>query len=468
MKIIHTSDIHFGVENYARLDPATGLSTRLLDFVRAFERVVDYAVAERADALIFTGDAYKNRDPNPTHQREFARLIRKLTQGGVAVFLLTGNHDLPNMTSRAHSLEIFDTLAVPLVTVGRRIGLYTLQTRSGLLQVVGLPWVTRSALFAREENRNLSMRELDDVMQQRIGDALDGHIGTLDKSLPTVLAAHATIDGATVGSEQMIMLGPDLSLPRSMVNRPDVVQYVALGHIHKHQALSKDADLPLIYAGSIERVDFGERNDPKGFIEIDITKGAGGWEAVPTFRLLPARIFYEYELDIRQLGAQSEAPARTKKSKVTAPDIFDEIGLDPSNGGALSLTDLVVRRLETQAEQDGNAYASANPDKQTQIKHFDGAVFRLKLLMNAEQEAALRVADVQKALERLGVSYIAGIGKEVADRTDRVRLAGVNVAELTPTDLLRLYFEEHHYEPKRIDTLLNHASTLMNFGGHDC
>ena len=88
------------------------------DFLDAFDHLIDYAIHERADAVIFAGDAYKAREPTQTHQREFARRIRRLGAAGIQTFLLVGNHDLPNAEGRAHALEIYRTLDVPNVAVG--------------------------------------------------------------------------------------------------------------------------------------------------------------------------------------------------------------------------------------------------------------------------------------------------------------------------------------------------------------
>src|SRR4030042_1219134 len=110
IRILHFADLHLGVETYGRVDAATGRSTRLLDFLRALDELVDYAVEERVDLVLFCGDAYKSREPSQTHQREFARRVRRLVDAGIPVFLLVGNHDLPAAVSRATSLEIYDTL----------------------------------------------------------------------------------------------------------------------------------------------------------------------------------------------------------------------------------------------------------------------------------------------------------------------------------------------------------------------
>jgi DNA repair protein SbcD/Mre11 len=157
MRILHFSDLHIGVENYGRTDPETGLSTRLGDFLASLDQVVEHALTRGIDLVLLAGDAYKGRDPSQTHQREFARRIATLGQHGIPIFLLVGNHDLPTIASRATALEIFPTLGVPQVHVADRLTTTVVQTRSGPLQVVSLPWVRRSAFLAREETRDLTL-----------------------------------------------------------------------------------------------------------------------------------------------------------------------------------------------------------------------------------------------------------------------------------------------------------------------
>ena len=157
MRILHFSDVHIGVESYGSTDPDTGLSTRLMDFLATFDEVVDFALDNSVDLVLFAGDAYKSRDPSQTHQREFARRIARLSREGVPVFLLVGNHDLPHIASRATALDIFPTLSVPNVTIGDRLDTYIVHIAAGPLQVVALPWIRRSAFLAREETRSLTI-----------------------------------------------------------------------------------------------------------------------------------------------------------------------------------------------------------------------------------------------------------------------------------------------------------------------
>ena len=150
MRILHFADLHIGVENYGHIDPETGLSTRLLDFLQALDEVVEYALSQNIDLVLLAGDAYKSRDPNQTHQRELAKRLATLSSAGIPIFLLLGNHDRPNAIGRATAIEIFDTLQVPNLYVGDEIKTYVVETPKGSLQITALPWPRRSMLFSRK------------------------------------------------------------------------------------------------------------------------------------------------------------------------------------------------------------------------------------------------------------------------------------------------------------------------------
>src|SRR4030042_1742874 len=154
MKILHFADLHLGVETYGRIDPTTGLSSRLNDFLAVFDELVDYALENKVDLVLFCGDAYKSREPTQTQQREFARRINRLATAGIPVLLLTGNHDLPNAIGRATATEIFDTLAVKNVHVANKPETSKISTPGGDIQIVAIPWLRRSALLASENTKN--------------------------------------------------------------------------------------------------------------------------------------------------------------------------------------------------------------------------------------------------------------------------------------------------------------------------
>src|SRR5574341_2408570 len=130
IRVLHFADLHVGMENYGRIDPQTGISSRIRDFLDRLDEVIAYGLEHNADPVIFAGDAFKNRDPDPTQRREFAKRIKGLADT-IPTFLLVGNHDVPGMAARATSIDIFRALDVPNIIVGRAIDSQVVQTRSG-------------------------------------------------------------------------------------------------------------------------------------------------------------------------------------------------------------------------------------------------------------------------------------------------------------------------------------------------
>ncbi|MBN2149405.1 MAG: exonuclease SbcCD subunit D [Anaerolineales bacterium] len=273
LKILHFADAHIDMVNYGRHDPQTGLPLRVMDFLKSLDTIVETAIAEKVDLVLFAGDAYKDRSPAPTFQREWGRRIMRLAEAGIPTLLLVGNHDLSPALGRAHALEAFDTLQVAKVRVLDKPCFMRPDDLWGLpLQVIALPWISRSGLMA---NLSLSAAEPQRVyqeMEERLKELIDGWLAQADPALPVVLTAHASVQGAVYGGERTVMLGGDLVLSGSLV-RDGRLDYVALGHIHKWQNLNEGAHPPVIYPGSIERVDFGEAADDKYFVIAQVGRG---------------------------------------------------------------------------------------------------------------------------------------------------------------------------------------------------
>jgi len=101
---------------------------------------------------------------------------------------------------------------------------------------------------------------------------IEHFIEKADSSLPIILTAHASIEGAKFGGERLVMLGNDLVLSGSLV-RNKKFNYVAMGHIHKPQDVNQDQQPPVIYPGSIERVDFGEAKEDRFYVIAHVEKG---------------------------------------------------------------------------------------------------------------------------------------------------------------------------------------------------
>jgi exonuclease SbcD len=270
VKILHLSDTHIGIENYGRLDPTTGLHTRLQDFVRSLRSVFERAIEEGVDLVLFCGDAYRSCDPSPTHQREFASLVRMLSASHTPIVLVAGNHDSPVAFGKAASIDIFGTLETEGAYVATESQLLTVPTKSGPVQVACLPWLHASRLMARQEYRDLSQEDVAEELQDLGSQIVHGLAAQVDPGHPAVLAAHVAAAGAAfAGSEQTAIIGRDPVFLTSTLANP-AFDYVALGHIHRFQDLNPGGHPPVVYPGSLERIDFSEEAESKGACLVTI------------------------------------------------------------------------------------------------------------------------------------------------------------------------------------------------------
>tara|TARA_B100002052_G_scaffold197024_1_gene179732 strand:- start:1221 stop:2459 length:1239 start_codon:yes stop_codon:yes gene_type:complete len=321
MKILHTADIHIGVENYGKIDPETRTSTRLSDFLRSFDEIVSFAIQETVDLVIIAGDAYKSRNPSQTHQREFAKRISKLSTNNIPVFILIGNHDSPNIPGPATALEIFPTLDVEKVTIGDQLSNYDISTKSGPIQIVSVPWIRKGDLSDSKISTTQTIEEINEEIQKIIIYRISELVDSLDPKLPAILVGHLSTESAITSSEKSMMLSKDYLIPTQNLALPKL-DYVALGHIHRHQQLNQNPRV--VYSGSIERIDFGEENDTKGFclLEIDPTKSWGQREVEFQFIPVNSRKFKTIKVEIDN---QDLEPTQTILDEITRHEIKDSI-----------------------------------------------------------------------------------------------------------------------------------------------
>jgi exonuclease SbcD len=403
IRIVHFADIHVGMENYGRIDPQTGTSTRVRDFLERLDEVVDYALTHEADLAIFAGDAFKSRDPEPTQQREFAARIKRLADA-MPTLLLVGNHDMPSMAARASSVDIFRALEVPGVIVGYQPEGRVVQTRRGPVFLAWMPYPMRNRLLSKEEHQGKTIDELEAALREAVSDVVRGLAQEASAAdMPRLLAAHFSVAEAKLGSERTVMLGSDVAVLTSVLADP-AWDYVALGHIHKHQNLNPNGSPPVIYSGSLERIDFGEEREPKGFCWVEVSRGRAEWEFVP----VRARPFLSVSLDVRSLADPTAAAVEA------------------------------VSRLEA-----------------------EGAVVRVVLRMRADQQALLRDREVEAALKQASNVLIA---REVESEA-RARLGNLAPEALTPIELVERYFRARGEDDVRIAALLAKAEELLRDTG---
>lgn len=383
IKMLHFADVHIGMENYGRMDSATGLSSRVMDFIHRMDEMIDDALARDIDLAIFAGDAFKTRNPNPTFQREFAHRIQDLA-AHCPVVMLVGNHDLPTNLKRASSIELFDTLRVPNVYVGMDYEVFEIETKSGPVKVGTAPYPVRARLL-EDAPHTVNIAQLDMLLQEQLARLLQRLADQIkDADMPRVLTGHFTIAGAALGSERQVMLGRDVAALLGSVADPEW-DYVAMGHIHKFQNLTeKQIGLPpVIYSGSLERIDFGEEGDPKGYVIVDLERGETAYEFVP---LRGTRPFVTLRVDV------------SKSADPTAK---------------------VLDVLERHNLKD--------------------AVVRVLITCTPQTDVLLKPREIENAILAAGANVVAAVQRQV-ERPERGRL-GLNPEGLTPIELLDRYFE---------------------------
>ncbi|MBI5959221.1 MAG: exonuclease SbcCD subunit D [Chloroflexi bacterium] len=404
IRVLHFADVHIGMETYGNTDPEIGVSSRVRDFLRRLDEVVDYARDYDADLVVFAGDAFKSRNPTPTFQREFAFRIQDLAKQ-CPVVMLVGNHDLASIERRASSIEIYETLNVPNTILGREYRTQQVETKRGPVLLGLAPYPARHHLLRGVEiPHNKTIAEIDAILEDHLNTRLEQLAEEASHyDMPRLLVGHFSVSGASFGSERSVMLGRDAVVLLSTLDHP-AWDYVALGHIHKHQCLTlgRAGAPPVVYSGSIERIDFGEESDQKGFVWVELTRGRAQWEFIP----VQSRPFATLRIDVRTSGD----PTRMVIQQIARHDLRDAV---------------------------------------------------VRVIITADSETDLLIQDrmIQQALHDAQAYHIAAIVRQV-ERPARLRL-GMSPEGLDVDQLLERYLLTKEIPSDRIDVLLDHARHIF-------
>lgn len=396
LRFVHFADAHIDMENAGKRDPLTGLSFRVLDFLKSLDTIVDTAINEKVDFVLFAGDAYRDRSPLPTHQREWGKRIIRLSRAEIPTLLLVGNHDISPMVGRASSIHEFDTLNVPFVMVISKPLFLKPADLWGLpLQVLAIPWISDAAVRTGLKNvDSKNPQSVQDSITESLTELINNWMDSADPSLPTILLAHASVEGAMFGAERMVMLGGDFTLSPGLV-KDARLDYTALGHIHKMQNLNPNGHPPVIYPGSIERVNYGESADEKWFVLGTIEKGKTSFEMK---QLIGVRPIFQCGVTVTNGQEIQKQIIRILPSKEKIKDAM------------ISLSITYPRELETQI--DINA-----------IREYAAEAFDFRIHLKAIEKMRSRIPE---------------------DKT---------VSSLTPSDLLQIYCKEKSINEDKVKSL---------------
>jgi exonuclease SbcD len=258
----------------------------------------------------------------------------------------------------------------------------------------------RSHFLAKTQLKGMTTEQINEELATLVTKLVSREIEDLDPELPTLLAAHITVFGAetSYGTGTSVFRGQDVIIPQSLLAN-SAFDYVALGHMHKHQIL-REAHPPVVYSGSVERIDFGEEEEQKGFVLVELEKGDASFEFVP----LDVRDFLTIEVK-----ASGDDPTSEVLERIASHDIHDK-------------------------------------------------VVRLIVRLTAEQEPLFRDNEIFRALA--DAFHVAAVVKDV-ERPVRLRIGGRNYEEMTTRQILETYLSAQQVPPERAEVLLAHAEQLL-------
>ena len=347
VRVLHIADLHIGVENYGHFDVTRGMHTRLIDFLARLDEAIDIGITSGVDLVLIAGDMFKNRNPPPRLQREFAERIRRLHEHKIPVLMVVGNHDVAPGRDSANSVSVYEGLQFAGVDIARKPAVYRYQTAHGALAIIAMPWIMREVFLSNNDALRLvglseQEAEILRVVAAYIADQTDILLAE-DPQRPIIVTYHGTVAGAVSGFEKQLTLGREIQLPQSVLT-PMGVDYVALGHVHKHQCLRQAP--PVVYSGSIERIDFGEINEAKGCVLVAFDGKQASWEFVP----LASRPFIEITVDVQQSGDTPMERIELAISRKTLTDAIVKLEITVAPAQKALVNERQIRQLFVQAE----------------------------------------------------------------------------------------------------------------------
>jgi DNA repair protein SbcD/Mre11 len=262
VRVLHTADWHVGksLKGVSRLDEQEQVLREIVRITREQE----------VDAVLVAGDLYDSAAPSAAAQRLVVRTLAALAGTEAEVVVIAGNHD------NAATLDAYGPFAraagitmVGAVRTAESGGVVEFAARNGEKATVAvLPFLSqRYAVRATELVAN-SPAENTGAYDQQVRDIVGALAAGFRTDAVNLVMAHLTVLGGTFGGgERAAQSIFEYSVPAAVF--PADAHYVALGHLHRRQALA--APVPVHYSGSPLSVDFGEQDNTSVVLLVEAT-----------------------------------------------------------------------------------------------------------------------------------------------------------------------------------------------------
>lgn len=282
MKLIHVSDFHIGkrISEFSMIE----------DQKYILRQIAQTAVREKADGLLIAGDIYDRPVPPAEAVRVLDRFLTFLSENGIPVMAISGNHDSAERLSFGSELMSSSHIYFSPVYEGK-VQKICLKDEWGEVWIHLLPFLrpaaVRKALGTEIASENDAVAAVLDHMET-------------DLSERNVLVAHQFVTGAAVCESEELTAGGLDQVDGSLFEKFD---YTALGHIHSPQKIGKDT---IRYSGTPLKYSFSEVHQHKSMTVVELReKGNTTVRQIPlkplhdmrkikgTYMELTARSFYE-------------------------------------------------------------------------------------------------------------------------------------------------------------------------------
>jgi DNA repair exonuclease SbcCD nuclease subunit len=289
-EIVVVGDVHEGINFDIRVDPQTGVSERALDMHRNLTRAVEYAVKHEASLFIILGDLFDRTHVAPIF-REYVRndVIEPLGRTGVKVYILAGNHDQPREFRRGTSID--DFRGYPHVNVFRRPEYRVEDIAGRRICFLIMPFLHPDTLIGQAGREAASVPEdqRPEVGREVLRELL--HKYSKESADHRILLAHYYFEGTDLSSTIAPEVEPgEVEFNESMI--PQNLDLGVFGHVHLSQ--TKEAkNVPLVFVGAVEKIDWGERESEKRFLTIDPANMKWESQTLPTRDMLRLRVKIE-------------------------------------------------------------------------------------------------------------------------------------------------------------------------------
>jgi exonuclease SbcD len=270
VKVLHTSDWHIG-KKLGRYD-------RSKEERAVIAEVVGIADAESVDLVLHAGDLFDRPLPSVEALDVAFEGLVALTGGGARpVVVIAGNHDSPGFfEALAPFLRSANVHLVGAIKRPQDGGVLDLETRGGRAVVSCFPFLREGRAFEVWEPVDEHYKHYADRLR-RISEAYSSYATDIaGTDAVTFLVAHFLVGGAKVHGHGAPRGERELHLGEAYAATPEAIppgpQYVALGHIHAPQPVP-GAKVPAEYAGSLLELDFGEADETKRVVIVEVEPG---------------------------------------------------------------------------------------------------------------------------------------------------------------------------------------------------